>query len=564
MAAPTGVRPIIAFGVSMKQSKLMCALGLGLATMIASAASAAQEGPNPNRVWVKFKSVNAAGSASARGAVAAPNLGQRIQALRSKLGAAKAGDAVLNYQFDRINAAVMTLASPEAVKALRANPDVESVEIDQPRYLQAQSVPYGIDQVQARDAWDANRDGVIDTGAATGAGIKVCIIDSGLNKNHEEFAGLTITGYPTGWDTDTCGHGTHVAGTIAAANNSAGVVGVSPGKVSLHIVKIFGSNGYNGGEHGQCSWTYSSTLADAAQRCQAAGAKVINMSLGGPNSSITERTAFQTVADAGVLSIAAAGNDGNNAQSYPAGYPSVVSVAAVDSANVKAGFSQFTPKVELAAPGVDVQSTYPLKNDPLTVGTSSFAATPVAGSKQATASAGWVNGGLCQTSSSTWRNKIVVCQRGTNTFLDKITKAKSGRAAGVVIYNNVDGALNIGLYTGTAPNLSPTTTTLPAVGISKADGEYLVANLAGQTAIVDATPSVANNAYQTMSGTSMATPHVAGSAAVVWSAKPTATAQQVRDALDATALDIDAAGRDDNTGWGLVQIPAAIAELQAQ
>ncbi|MGO4780917.1 hypothetical protein AB4084_36100, partial [Lysobacter sp. 2RAB21] len=97
---------------------------------------------------------------------------------------------------------------------------------------------------------------------------------------------------------------------------------------------------------------------------------------------------------------------------------SVVSVAAVNSANVKADFSQFTPKVELAAPGEDVQSTYPLKNDPLTVGTSSFAATPVAGSKQTTASAGWVNGGLCQTSSSTWRNKIVVCQRGTNTFLD--------------------------------------------------------------------------------------------------------------------------------------------------
>ncbi|MGO4781956.1 S8 family serine peptidase, partial [Lysobacter sp. 2RAB21] len=79
-----------------------------------------------------------------------------------------------------------------------------------------------------------------------------------------------------------------------------------------------------------------------------------------------------------------------------------------------------------------------------------------------------------------------------------------------------------------APNLTPTTSTLPAVGISKADGEYLVANLAGQTATVDAAPSVANNAYETMSGTSMATPHVSGSAAVVWSAKPTATAQQVR------------------------------------
>jgi len=546
----------------MKQSKLVCALGLGLATLIASTAGLAQDGPNPNRVWVKFKSGGSA--ANARGLAAAPNLGQRIQALRSKLSAAQAGDAQLNYQFDRINTAVMTLASPEAVKALRANPEVESVEIDQPRYLQAQSVPYGIDQVQARDVWDANRDGVLDTGAANGSGIKVCIIDSGLNKNHEDFAGMTITGYPTGWDTDTCGHGTHVAGTIAAVNNDKGVVGVSPGKVSLHIVKIFGSNGYNGSQHGQCSWTYSSTLADAAQRCQAAGAKIISMSLGGPSASTAERTAFQNVADAGVLSIAAAGNDGNNTQSYPAGYASVVSVAAVDSGNVKASFSQYTPKVELSAPGVDVLSTFPLKNDPLVVGTSSFAATPVGGSKQASASAGWVNGGLCQTSSTTWRSKIVVCQRGTNTFYEKVSKAQSAKAAGVVIYNNVDGAFGPALYTGTAPNLTPVTSTLPAVAISKADGEYLVANLAGKTASVDATPSVDNAGYEKMSGTSMATPHVSGSAAVVWSAKPSATAQQVRDALDATAKDIDAAGRDDNTGWGLVQIPAAIAELQSQ
>lgn len=546
----------------MKQSKLVCALGLGLATLIASTAGLAQEGPNPNRVWVKFKSGGSA--ANARSLAAAPNLGQRIQALRGKLSAAQAGDAQLNYQFDRINTAVMTLASPEAIKALRANPEVESVEIDQPRYLQAQSVPYGIDQVQARDVWDANRDGVLDTGAANGSGIKVCIIDSGLNKNHEDFAGMTITGYPTGWDTDTCGHGTHVAGTIAAVNNDKGVVGVSPGKVSLHIVKIFGSNGYNGSGHGQCSWTYSSTLADAAQRCQAAGAKIINMSLGGPSASTAERTAFQSVADAGVLSIAAAGNDGNNTQSYPAGYASVVSVAAVDSSNVKASFSQFTPKVELAAPGVDTLSTFPLKNDPLVVGTSSFAATPVGGSKQASASAGWVNGGLCQTSSTTWKSKIVVCQRGTNTFYEKVSKAQSAKAAGVVIYNNVDGAFAPALYTGTAPNLTAVTSSLPAVAISKADGEYLVANLAGKTASVDATPSVDNAGYEKMSGTSMATPHVSGSAAVVWSAKPTATAQQVRDALDTTAKDIDAAGRDDNTGWGLVQIPAAIAELQSQ
>lgn len=545
----------------MKQSKLMYALGLGLASMVAATAVAAQEQPNPNRVWVKFKAGTASAAAGKSAGASTQSLGQRIQALRGKLSAARGGDAVLNYQFDRLNSAVMTLSSPEAIKALRSNPDVESVEIDQPRYLQAQSVPYGIDQVQARNVWDANQDGVLDAGAATGAGIKVCVIDSGLNKNHEDFAGMTITGYPAGWDTDTCGHGTHVAGTIAAANNNTGVVGVSPGKVSLHIIKIFGSNGTNGSGHGQCNWTYSSTLVDAANRCNTAGAKIISMSLGGPSSSTTEQNAFQTLANNGVLSIAAAGNDGDSSLSYPASYASVVSVAAVDSANVKAGFSQFNAAVDVAAPGVDTLSTYPMKNDPLLVGASSFAAIPVAGSRQTTASAGWVNGGLCQASSNTWRNKIVVCQRGTNTFVDKITKAKTGRALGVVIYNNVAGDLHIGMYDA---NGNPVTTTLPAVGISKADGEAIVANLAGQTATVDATPSVSNTAYETMSGTSMATPHVSGVAAVVWSSKPTATAAQVRDALYTTAQDIDAAGFDNNTGWGLVQTQAAITELQSQ
>jgi subtilisin family serine protease len=549
----------------MKQSKLVCALGLGLAAMVSSATSMAQEQPNPNRVWVKFKqNNNTAAGALGKSASAIPlSLQQRVSALRNKLAASKAGDATVNFQFDKLNAAVLTLPSADAIKALRANPDVESVEIDYPRYPMAQSVPYGIDQVQARDAWDANRDGTIDAGAATGAGIKVCVIDSGINSTHEDFAGVALTGYPTGWNTDTCSHGTHVAGTIAAANNATGVVGVSPGKVSLHIIKIFGSNGYNGSGHGQCSWTYSSTLVDAAQRCASAGAKVINMSLGGANSSTTERNAFQTLANNGVLSIAAAGNDGNATLSYPASYPSVVSVAAVDQNNVKASFSQFNAEVELSGPGVDTLSTTPLANDPLVIGNSQFAANPIAGSRQTTASAGWVNGGLCTASSSTWRNKVVLCQRGTNTFNDKVTRVKTGGGLAMVVYNNVDGPLSAAFF-NTATPPQPVTSTLPAVGISKADGETIIASLAGQTATVDATPSLSNVAYENKSGTSMATPHVAGAAAVVWSSKPTATAQQVLEALETTALDIDAAGRDNNTGWGLVQIPAAIAELQSQ
>ncbi|MEH6420557.1 S8 family serine peptidase [Pseudomonas sp. CGJS7] len=559
----------------MKQSKLMCALGLGLATMIASAAVSAQSAPagDPNRVWVKFKSGAgpvAAGANARSAGLASANLGQRVKALRSKLAQLRGGgDAIVHYQFDRLNAAVMTLPSAEAVKALRDNPEVESVEIDQPRYLMAQTTPYGIDSVKARDTWDADRNGVLDTGAATGAGIKVCVIDSGINKNHEDFAGIAITGAVSGtgsaaaWDVDTCGHGTHVAGTIAAANNGVGVVGVSPGKVSLHIVKIFGTSpGTNNGS-AQCAMSFSSNLVAAAESCEAAGAKVINMSLGGGAASETERATFQRLADKGILSIAAAGNDGNNVQSYPAGYASVVSVAAVDSANVKASFSQFTPKVELAAPGVDTLSTLPDQSDPLLVGNSSFQTVSADGGKRTTASAGWVNGGLCQTSSTTWRNKIVLCQRGTISFYEKANKAQTARALGVAIYNNVDTPF-AGIALVNPSTNKVVNSTLPVVGISKADGEAIIAGLAGQTMTVDGTPSASNSAYGLKSGTSMATPHVAGAAAVVWSAKPTATAQQVRDALDSTALDIDAAGRDDNTGWGLIQIPAAIAELKSK
>ena len=121
---------------------------------------------------------------------------------------------------------------------------------------------------------------------------KVCIIDSGYDKNHEDLSANTgVTGeYDAGtgwWYTDENHHGTHVAGTIAAINNSGvGVVGVNANKLlKLHIVKVFGKDG----------WAYSSSLASAANKCGAAGANVISMSLGGGRSSKTEQRAFDAL-----------------------------------------------------------------------------------------------------------------------------------------------------------------------------------------------------------------------------------------------------------------------------
>ena len=258
------------------------------------------------------------------------------------------------YSFDDLDSFVVGLPA-DRLAEIETHPLVERVEQDVKRYADAQTVPYGVDLVQARDLWDVNRDGVVDPGSPTGAGRTVCVIDSGLFTGHEDFQGVNVIGgYPVGWDTDTCGHGTHVAGTIAAMNNSLGVVGVTPGTTSLYIVKVFGDN---------CAWTYSSTLVDATNRCQAAGANIISMSLGGAAPNSAENTAFQNLYNAGILSIAASGNTGANEMHFPASYSSVVGVGAVDENMQIADFSTFNTDVELTAPGVGVLSTVPYLAD---------------------------------------------------------------------------------------------------------------------------------------------------------------------------------------------------------
>lgn len=488
----------------MKQQKLVVALGAALAISVSCAAFAAQ--PDPNRVMVKYKpGAKAQVEAALRGAGGKVHLG-----------------------LDKQGVFAVTLPA-QALQGLRNRKDVEYIELDAPRYPLGQVVPYGINSVQAPQAWSVGADGT---------GIKVCVIDSGIKADHEDFAGISMTGYPAGWNNDTCGHGTHVAGSIAAANNTTGVVGVSPGKVSLHVIKVF--------DGAACGWSYASTLADAANRCGAAGAKIISMSLGGSTSSTTENNAFTTLNNSGVLSIAAAGNDGNNRHSYPASYSSVMSVAATDSNNVVASFSQYTNQVEIAAPGVGVLSTYPMQEASMTVAGSGFIVAAIEGTKQSSASGAMVNGGLCDSVGS-WAGKVVMCERGVISFADKVNNAAAGGGVAAVIYNNAPGGFGGTMGTGV-------TSTIPAISLSQEDGQALVGGSIGQTASVSTVPDTNANGYAYLDGTSMATPHVSGAAAVIWSANPSATNQQVRDAMNSTALDLGTAGRDNYYGNGLVQV----------
>lgn len=496
---------------------------LGAALVTVGAAGTATAAPDTTRVIVAFKP----------GAAAAGR-----QAVAAARGSVK-------VELDWANAMAIEVPS-RALAGLARNPNIAYVEEDAKRYPLAlttpstgtpyatgQLVPYGIQMVQAdlvSDAAAGNR--------------KVCIIDSGYDNAHEDLAGNPVAGlYDSGtgnWFTDENHHGTHVAGTIAAINNAGtGVVGVNPNKkLLLHIVKVFGADG----------WAYSSSLASAANQCRTYGANVISMSLGGSVKVRAEETTFAQIYSAGILPIAAAGNDGNKRVSYPAGYASVMSVAALDENKAWATFSQYNSDVEIAAPGVAVLSTVPMgtgSSSALTVGGTAYAPGDMEGSPKLSRSGTLADFGLGGTATAgSMTGRVCLIQRGTYDFATKVANCQASGGVGAVVYNNVAGS-----FGGT---LGTTVTTIPSVTASDTEGTALRAQF-GQSATV----SVAASNYAYFDGTSMATPHVSAVAALVWSLHTNCTAAQIRSTLAKSAEDLGTAGRDTKFGHGLVRAKAA-------
>jgi len=285
----------------------------------------------------------------------------------------------------------------------------------------AEEVPYGIKMVNADPATG---------GLAPGSTpIKVCVVDTGYDNTGQEDNPAAVGGFsPYGgteyWYADGHGHGTHCAGTIGAiGNNDKGVIGVvgDPTIDPFFIGKGLTNSGSGSG----------AGVMESVEECVKAGAKVISMSLGGGGYSSTSNAQYKQHYEVdNVLIIAAAGNGGSSSKSYPASYPAVMSVAAVDSNKNKAGFSQYNDQVEIAAPGVGVKSTLP------------------------------------------------------------------------------------------------------------------------------------GNQYASWSGTSMATPHVAGVAALVWSHFPECSAQDIRFAIDFSAQDVGDDGCDINYGYGIVDALGAYNHIK--
>jgi thermitase len=212
----------------------------------------------------------------------------------------------------------------------------------------------GLTQIHAVEGWATLGLG----GFPPRGGVPVGIVDTGIDAGHEDLHGK-VTACATSHDgaiangacADDNDHGTHVAGTIGAiADNGVGIAGVAFSS-PLIVCKALGGAGGSG------------TIADVAnciQFAHARGARVISMSLGG-GQSITLRTAVRDAwaggGPRGSVLVAAAGNDGDTRTEYPAGYPEVVSVAAVGAGGARAPFSNANGDVEMAAPGVDVLST---------------------------------------------------------------------------------------------------------------------------------------------------------------------------------------------------------------
>ena len=253
----------------------------------------------------------------------------------------------IEHDFTIINALSARLPL-QAVEALSQNSKVSFIEPNYQLTILSQQVPWGIDRVFGPEeypfaTWEYS----------IGQGIGVAVLDTGIDKKHDDLptllGGVNFIDH-TDWGVDDHGHGTHVAGTIAALDNDLGVVGLSPA-VELYAVKVMDESGKG---------SYA-CLINGIEWVDQNNIPIMNMSLGGKSYSQALKDAVDAAYDNGVLLVAAAGNEGEGTDNvlYPARFESVIAVSSADSNNDLLSTSSRGPGVELIAPGVNILSTLP-------------------------------------------------------------------------------------------------------------------------------------------------------------------------------------------------------------
>ncbi|PYQ28406.1 MAG: hypothetical protein DMF56_16490 [Acidobacteria bacterium] len=457
-------------------------------------------------------------------------------------------------RFENAGSMAMDLSDAEAAE-LRRSGDVASVQPVIDLYAQSddapaqptlafvqQEIPWGVRAVHADSVWPVTR----------GAGVNVAVIDSGIDIHHPDLASAYAGGYNTFDSTqqpiDDFGHGTHVAGIIAAADNAFGTVGVAPG-VKLWAVKMLTSDGQGKDENlvAALDWVIG-------KKREIGGRWVANMSLGAEGGTDALAYAVQRAAEAGIILVAAAGNSGKERLLYPALYDGVISVGAVDSQLKVWSLSSYSNALSIVAPGVDVPSTYLRDKFPVAEVESPaqlFSAFPIAGSPMATVVAPYINCGFGQIQDipSDASGKICVIERGVVPPGEKARNAKEAGAVAVIIYNNDDRRNDIallGLVTDGEYDFPLT------IAMTFANAQKLLNGDRGA-----ATESYRYRVYGSMTGTSMATPHVAGVAALLLALAPNSSFAQIESTIQQTAQDIDVKGWDEKSSWGVIDALAA-------
>lgn len=418
-------------------------------------------------------------------------------------------------------------------------------------YTDHQTIPWGVDAIHARDVWPYTR----------GAGVNVAVIDTGVDFTHPDLARAYAGGYntlsPADPPRDDNFHGTHVAGTIAATDNGFGVLGAAP-DVRLWAVKVLDQNGNGDSEHvvAGVDWVLS-------KKKEIGGHWIINLSLGSVNKSDVEAAIFARAVDEGVVVVAASGNSSWQIVDYPAGYPGVMAIGAVDDSGT-APVWENRGTISVAGPGVNVLSTIRqnlvrVSDIKLSDGTV-MDVTPLTGSPLGEAHGEYVVCGFGHPADfpPSVKGKIAVIVRGEIEFKEKARNAKAAGATAVIIVSRPEDPDNVSRWSlvdvcdangvcGPDPTWQAFDWPL-TLGVEPEPG----AEILNGAATLTMTASTRGQDYLILSGTSMATPHVAATAALAWALAPQLTNLGIRQAIESAAHDRGDAGYDSTYGNGSI------------